>query len=340
MMTDEPQSVSGPRISGKPLISRPRGCERLSLVTECGSAKARMHSKDYTRRPFWNSFMRGNTESFPTCTIVTWDIERATRPEAIVEALQGPLKADICMLQGADCLNQRRSSEGLVENILSKAAIQRDSVAESEQFGPSGAFVLAFERQMIVSRFLIQNARIVRFRHQPHNWGSWWKPRLPFLRPRRGGRMALVAELQWEGSRLVLYNTYLGSQGSEHDYAMKVGEILDDLWLHYRPETPVVIAGDFGTKMDYDSAVRRLLETAEFHDVLEIASGAVSASPQSRQRRGCMFVRSLERCEAQIHALKISDHFPTTSTLAMAHGAKLARTRRGELRGEGRSNEG
>jgi endonuclease/exonuclease/phosphatase family metal-dependent hydrolase len=135
--------------------------------------------------------------------------------------------------------------------------------------------------------------------------------------------MALVAELQWDNSCLVLYNTHLESQASDHDRALQMSEILNDLWPRYPPGTPIIIAGDFNTKEGHRSAVIRSLQAAAFGDVLETAPGPLYTLPKCKQRLDWIFVRGLQSHDARIHPLEISGHFPITSTISMARNVEL-----------------
>ena len=135
--------------------------------------------------------------------------------------------------------------------------------------------------------------------------------------------MALLAELQWDNSRLVLCNTHLESRASEKGLLLQMQEILAEVERSYPPSTPTIIAGDFNTKRGHRSAVIRSLQAAAFTDVLETAPGALYTSPKSEQRLDWIFVRGLQSHDARIHPLEISDHFPVTSTISMARNVEL-----------------
>jgi endonuclease/exonuclease/phosphatase family metal-dependent hydrolase len=273
--------------------------------------------------PLLRAFSRLRRESTSALTILTWNVEQGTRVEAIVEALRGPLRADVCALQEVDRYTRRSGYKALPDKFARNLDVDYVFGAEFEELAQGGAFDLPLHGQMILSRLPILHTRILRFRHQPHNWGGWWKPRLTFFQPRRGGRMALVAELQWGESNLVLYNTHLEGQASDHDRALQISEILDDLGSRYPAGTPIIIAGDFNTKEGPRSEVIRLLQAAAFIDVLETATGAFYTSPKSEQKLDRMFVRGLPSHDARIHPVEISGHFPVTSIISMVRNGKL-----------------
>jgi endonuclease/exonuclease/phosphatase family metal-dependent hydrolase len=280
--------------------------------------------KDYMHEPLLRAFGRPRRESTSALTILTWNVEQGgAKVEAIVEALQGPLKADVYALQEVDRRTRRSGYQDLPEKVARRLGVDYVFGAEFEELAQGGAFELPLRGQAILSRLPILHTRILRFRHQPHNWGGWWKPRLTFFQPRRGGRMALVAELRWDDSKLVLYNTHIESQASDHDRALQMSEILDDLWSQYPPGTPAIIAGDFNTKEGDCSTVFRSLQAAEFSDVLETAPGPLYTFPKSKQRLDWIFVRGLQSHDAGIHPLGISGHFPVTSKISMARNVEL-----------------
>jgi endonuclease/exonuclease/phosphatase family metal-dependent hydrolase len=284
----------------------------------------KIRCKDYMHEPLLRAFGRLRRESASALTILTWNVEQGgTKVEAIVEALQGPLKADLYALQEVDRRTRRSGYQDLPEKIARQLGVDYVFGAEFEELAQGGAFELPLRGQTILSRLPILHTRILRFRHQPHNWGGWWKPRFTFFQPRRGGRMALVAEMQWEDSNLVLYNTHIESQASDHDRVLQMSEILDDLWSQYPPGTPIIIAGDFNTKEGHRSTVIRSLQAAAFGDVLETAPEPLYTLPKSKQRLDWIFVRGLQSHDAGIHPLGISGHFPVTSKISMAPNVEL-----------------
>ncbi|MGO8787527.1 MAG: endonuclease/exonuclease/phosphatase family protein [Terriglobia bacterium] len=279
--------------------------------------------KDYMDEPLLRDFGRLRRESTPALTILTWNVEQGTKVEAIMEALQGPLRADLYALQEVDRYTRRSGYQDVPEKITRHLEVDYVFGTEFEELAQGGAFDLPLHGQTILSRLPILNTRILRFRHQPHDWGGWWKPRLSFFQPRRGGQMALVAELQWGGSNVVLYNTHLERLASDHDRAQQMSEILDDAGSQYPADTPIIIIGDFNTKEGPRSEVIRLLQAAAFIDVLETELGALYTSPKSEQRLDWIFVRGLKSHDACIHPLEISDHFPVTATISMVRNLKL-----------------
>ena len=279
--------------------------------------------KDYIDAPLLRAFSRPQKDATSALTILTWNIEQGTQVEAIAEALRSPLKADVYALQEVDRYTRRSGYQALPDKFARHLDVDYVFGAEFEELAQGGAFDLPLRGQMILSRLPILATRILRFRHQPHNWGGWWKPRLSFFRPRRGGRMALVAELQWGDSNLVLYNTHLERLASDQDRAQQMSEIRDDAGSQYPADTPIIIAGDFNTKGGSRSEVIRLLEAAAFSDTLKTGTGELYTPPRSEQRRDWIFMRGLHTDDARIHPLEISGHFPVTATISRARSGDL-----------------
>jgi len=294
--------------------------------------------RDYMHEPLVRSLGRLPADPPQVLTVLTWNVERGTKFEAIAEALAGPLRADLYALQEVDRYTRRSGDQDLPEKIARKLGVDYAFGTEFEELAQRGGFDLPLHGQVILSRLPIRRARILRFQYQPHNWGGWWKPRLACLQPRRGGRMALVAEIEWDGATVVFYDAHLESQASDHDRARQMGEVLHDLWPRYAPGTPIIIAGDFNTKEEHESAAVRLLRAAAFDDVLERAGGDLHTSPKSRRRLDWIFVRDLAAHGALIHPLSISDHYPITAKITPAHHAESVTD--GAWAGQGRSEGG
>ena len=281
--------------------------------------------KDYMQAPLLRAFGRLRREPASELTVLTWNVEQEeTHPEPIVEALLGPLKADLYVLQEVDRHTRRSGYQDLPGKIAWRLHVDYVFGSEFEELAQGGAFDLPLRGEVIFSRLPILHARILRFHHQPHNWGGWWKPRVAFFQPRRGGRLALVAELEWGDSNLVLYNTCLEGHATDDDRAQQMSEILDDLWLHYSPEKPAIIAGDFNTKEGNLSAVIRLLQAEAFRDLLEKVPEPHHVSAEHEQRLGGMFGRNLESLDARIHRPDVLGHYPVSSTISLVRNFELS----------------
>jgi endonuclease/exonuclease/phosphatase family metal-dependent hydrolase len=180
----------------------------------------------------------------------------------------------------------------------------------------------AFHGQALLSRFPVIRTRVLRFRHQSYNWGPRWKPRWAWLQPRRGGRMALIVELEWGGRPCVIYNTHLESKDDDAGRAKQVREILDDIQAHYASDIPVIVAGDLNTRKGADSPVLEALKAGGFQDALQDSKGRLRTKVGSNKRADWILVRGLHFSEARILELVISDHYPLMVRLARPPAAE------------------
>ncbi len=249
-------------------------------------------------------------------TLVCWNVERGVRFQAIADALAGPLRADLCVLQEVDIHTRRTGFRNVPDELARRLAMHYTFGAEFEELAQGGDSLRAFHGQAILSRFPIRRARILRFVNQPYNWAPWWKPRIAWLQPRKGGRISLVAEIEWGDSVIVAYNTHLESKKSEHGRAAQMEEILQDVASQYDERTPVIIAGDLNTEKGKDSPVIVRLQSARFRDVFEGEEKPADTSPRSGRRLDWVFLRGLSSSDARVHRLEISDHFPLTVRIA------------------------
>jgi endonuclease/exonuclease/phosphatase family metal-dependent hydrolase len=163
----------------------------------------------------------------------------------------------------------------------------------------------------VLTSLRVKEARVLRFREQSKYWQPrWFLPNWAPLQRRDGGRMALVVEVESASRPLVLYDVHLESRGAEERRRRQMEEIVAD-WKRYPPETPLVVAGDFNTRVA-DAPAVRLLRDAGFR---QAAGGAATTA------RGAaldwIFVRGpVVAVDGRIHAtVRASDHFPLTASI-------------------------
>jgi endonuclease/exonuclease/phosphatase family metal-dependent hydrolase len=183
--------------------------------------------------------------------LVDWNIDRGTRLAQIGEVLEND-HPDLCLLQEVD-LSARRSGKVNTAEELARRLKMRyayasawQELSQGDREGPS-YHAGAFQGQAILTRLPMKNVRVIRFKAQ----SSFWKPHayvpnLPLFQRRFGGRIAIVAELEFKGRTIVVYNPHLESR-SGHVEQLQMQEILDDA-KHYPADTPIILAGDFNTK--------------------------------------------------------------------------------------------
>ncbi len=261
----------------------------------------------------WAEFNR------PELVLVNWNIERGVRLTKILQALQAPLAADLCVLQEVDLHTRRTGYRNVAEELAREMEMNYIFGIEFKELAQGRSRIAAFTGQAMLCRFQISRARVLRFRHQLYDWGPRWKPRWSKLQPRQGGRMALVAEFRWGGRLCVIYNLHLESQASDRGRTKQIREVLEDLNTHYTPETPVILAGDLNTQQGDNSPVLRELKANGFQDALQDYQGPLGTKvgSQSRRKKDWILVRHLRFTSGQIVGLAISDHYPLLVRLAL-----------------------
>jgi endonuclease/exonuclease/phosphatase family metal-dependent hydrolase len=249
--------------------------------------------------------------------LANWNIERGVRKEEILQAFRGRLAADLYILQEVDLHTRRTGYRNVAEEIARELGMNYVFGMEFEELAQRVAGGSAYQGQAVLSRFPIGQTRLLRFQHQLHNWGPRWMPRWSWLQPRRGGRMALVVEIQLGHCTLPIYNTHLESKANDFGRAQQIREILEDIQRHYDADTPVIVAGDFNTHEEADSPVLRELEARGFQDALRNYKGPLQTKPGSKGRIDWVFLRHLDSRESSIPRVNISDHYPLVARIAV-----------------------
>jgi len=244
--------------------------------------------------------------------VLSWNIERGSRFPAVRETLVEKAP-ELLLLQEVD-LNARRSGgRNVAEELARRLLLNYIFAAEFEELGQATDPSSAYHGQAILTSLPMRAARVVRFQAQSGYWRPrWFLPNWPILQRRRGGRLALVAEVGEQEAPLVVCNVHLESRGSERRRLSQLEDLLADLQA-YEDSTPVVIAGDFNVSSPSSPVIRRL-EQARFRKAL---GGAVTT------KRGAtldwIFVRGdMTFRDAVVHEdVKASDHYPLTVRLSL-----------------------
>ena len=254
--------------------------------------------------------------------LVSWNIQRGVRLSEILETFRGPLAADFYLLQEVDMRTHRTGYRNVAEEMARELRMNYVFGIEFQELAQGRPSFPAFHGQAVLSRFPMSQARLLRFRHQPHNWGPRWKPRWSWLQPRRGGRMALVVEFQLGGRPWVIYNTHLEGKGNETGRALQVREILEDIQAHYPLDTAVIVGGDLNTRKGADSPVLQALRAAGFRDAFQDYQGSLQTKIRGDGRRDWIFLRHILSFDARIPVIKISDHYPLAVRVAVPRAAE------------------
>ena len=249
--------------------------------------------------------------------VVDWNINRGLRLPALIDFLAGA-NADILLLQEAD-LNARRTHHlNIAEEIARKLQMNYVFGREFQELVQGSDASPAYHGQATLSRWPISNPRLIRFSRQSHFWQPrWFLPRIEPFQERLGGRIALVAEIDVNGSKLLTYNLHLESRGNDDLRLSQIEEVLSDA-ARQDPECSVIVAGDYNLDASKDAAAQALAK-AGFQDAI----GSRTPTTPSRalfepgRRIDWAFVRGPIRASSGRvhHQVKASDHYPISLTL-------------------------
>ncbi|MGC1453409.1 MAG: endonuclease/exonuclease/phosphatase family protein [Candidatus Sulfotelmatobacter sp.] len=191
--------------------------------------------------PFISSESR---EGLTTLRVVSWNIARGAKLDAIIEFLLGA-DADILFLQEADRNAGRTSHRNVAREIAQNLKLNYVFGCEFEELAQGSRAAPAYHGQATLSRWPLSDSSILRFHNQSNFWQPrWFIPRLCPLQRRRGGRMALLNDVLIPGRSVATYNLHCESKGSDSLRSSQLDEFLQDA-KRYRLDVPVIAAGDF-----------------------------------------------------------------------------------------------
>src|SRR5215469_2587074 len=185
--------------------------------------------------------------------VVDWNIDRGLQLPGIIDFLANA-NADVLILQEAD-LNARRTHRlNVAEEIARNLQMNYVFGREFEELVQGTKESPAYHGQATLTKWPILKPRLIRFSRQSSFWQPrWFLPRMDPFQERLGGRIALVAEINVAGSRLVTYNLHLESRANDVLRVSQAEEVLSDA-ARESPECPAIIAGDFNLDASRDAA--------------------------------------------------------------------------------------
>ena len=254
--------------------------------------------------------------------IVDWNIDRGLKLQGIIDFLSST-NAEILVLQEVD-LNARRTRRlNIAEEIARSLKLNYVFGREFQELVQGSKASPAYHGQAILAKWPISNARLIRFSRQSHFWQPhWFLPRTEPFQERLGGRIALVAEINVCGNKLVIYNLHLESRSNDQLCLAQLEEVLADAsWRG--PQCPVVIAGDLNLDVSKSSAALAF-SRAGFQEALA-SSNTPTTPPHGLFGAGrpidWALVRGPVRAgSGRVHnRVKASDHYPLSFTLTMAN---------------------
>jgi endonuclease/exonuclease/phosphatase family metal-dependent hydrolase len=251
--------------------------------------------------------------------IVDWNIDRGQQLLGVTDFLVG-VNADIVILQEVD-LNARRTHRvNIAETIARKLEVNYVFGREFQELAQGSKDSPAYHGQAIFSKWPISKPRLIRFSRQSHFWQPhWFLPNIEPFQERLGGRIALVAQINVAGSKVVIYNLHLESRGNDALRISQLAEVLSDATC-YDAECPVIVAGDLNTDAS-KAAVALHLARARFQDAVA-SSRSTPTTPahglfEGSRRIDWAFIRGpLRASSGYVHgSIKASDHYPISFTL-------------------------
>ena len=254
--------------------------------------------------------------------IVSWNIERGLRFRKVLDFLRA-VEADLVLLQEVDLHARRTRYRDVACDLAQALNLNYAFGTEFQELSQGTSSRPAFHGMATLSPWPLSKARIIRFRDQSTFWKPrWYVPDLPAFQRRIGGRIALAAEAEIRGSKVVSYNLHLESRGSDALRLKQLNEVLADC-RKYAGRPKFVIAGDFNFDAGSGDAAAALRE-AGFHDAVRLPERPTTvAHGFSRHAHVIDWIFTSDTLPYQGHVyeeVRASDHYPVSATLPLATG--------------------
>jgi endonuclease/exonuclease/phosphatase family metal-dependent hydrolase len=255
--------------------------------------------------------------------IVDWNIDRGLQLPPVIDFLAGT-QADILILQEVD-LNARRTHHlNIAEEIARKLQMNYVFGREFQELVQGSKTSPAYHGQALLSKWPISNPRLIRFSRQSHFWQPhWFVPKIEPFQERLGGRIALIAEINVAGSKIVIYNLHLESRGNDELRLAQVHEVLSDA-ARQNPECSIIVAGDLNLDASKHNAASAFA-AAGFQDAIAVPRMPTTPSRhllESGNRIDWAFIRGpIRAASGRVHnQVKASDHYPISFMLTASRG--------------------
>ena len=250
--------------------------------------------------------------------IVDWNINRGQQLQGVIEFLAST-NADILILQEVDFNARRTHRLNIAQEIARKLEMDYVFGCEFQELVQGSKSSPAYHGQATLSRWPISKPRLIRFSKQSHFWQPhWFLPRIEPFQERLGGRIALIAQINVAGSKVMIYNLHLESRGNDALRISQFAEVLSDATC-YDGECPVIVAGDLNLDASRES-VAFAVAKAGFQDA--VTAPHIPTTParglfEGGRQIDWAFVRGPVRaCSGQVHRrVKASDHYPISFRL-------------------------
>jgi endonuclease/exonuclease/phosphatase family metal-dependent hydrolase len=255
--------------------------------------------------------------------VVDWNIDRGLDLPGILNFLAST-GADILLLQEVDINARRTRRRNIAEEIARKLQMDYVFGREFQELVQGSAASPAYHGQTTLSKWPISNARLIRFSRQSKFWEPhWFVPKIDPFQERLGGRIALVADINVAGTKLLTYNLHLESRGQNELRLSQLQEVLSDAEPQ-GSQIPLIVAGDLNLDASRCSA-GAAFASGGFQDA--IAAPRTPTTParhllEAGHRIDWAFIRGpIRATSGRVHnQVKASDHFPISFTLTSSRG--------------------
>src|SRR5262249_4683944 len=239
-----------------------------------------------------------------TLKVVTWNIERGVNFDRIAAQLAA-IDGDVLLLQEVDRFCGRSGSRDVAHDLARRLGMNWIAAGEFQEIGEGGNGVAAITGQAILSRYPIEDPRVIVFSEQTR-----FRWRLNPLQPRRGARIALRART----AGVLAYDLHVESGGDDRRRQRQLDDVLAD--AARQPDERVVIAGDFNNSPEVQRSMLAAFAVPHFADAL----------PEGRERQthvghrhpiDWIFTKWLIASGGRARGIDdASDHYPGVSSVA------------------------
>ena len=254
--------------------------------------------------------------------VINWNIDRGLQIDKIIAFLEAQ-KADILVLQEADLYARRTGFRNISEEIAKTLRMNYTFGYEFEELIQGRRGAPAYHGQATLSSWPIGSSRVLRFHQQSNFWKpKWFLPPTEPFQPRRGGRIALITEVEVSGRRLMIYNLHLESRADDRLRMTQLSETVEDT-KKYLDRDPVVVAGDLNTDLSRSYSSAAVLERLGFHSAIALpAAHTTPARGIFRHARSIDWVYLAGPVETLASGVcknvDASDHYPMWFELKLA----------------------
>jgi endonuclease/exonuclease/phosphatase family metal-dependent hydrolase len=253
--------------------------------------------------------------------VVDWNIDRGLKLSEIIDFLRDS-KADIFLLQEVDINAYRTHRLNIAQEIARELRLNYVFGREFVELTQGSKASPAYHGQATLSRWKISNSRIIRFERQSDFWKPrWFKPKLQTFQERLGGRIALVAEIDFQGLPIATYNLHLESRSNDDLRLDQLNEVLRDT-ATYDPARLLILAGDLNLNASRPQ-VSELLARAGLRDAVPTAR--VATTPHRHllepgRHIDWAFVRGSSQpiSGKVLKSVNASDHYPISFELLLS----------------------